>query len=81
LRDLKDLFERAVDFHRNPKATSNTYTKNMINIPVLSGNIKSIKKQTQYVVAALDEIIEERRLFGEKFVGLAAMIRETRKAV
>jgi hypothetical protein len=81
LRDLKELFEHAVRYHRKPDITCNIYTKNMINVPVLSGNIKRTKKQTQYVLAALDEILEERQLFGEKCAGLTAAILEVRRAV
>jgi hypothetical protein len=81
LRDLKDLFERSVQDFDSLGTSSNRYVKNMINIPVLSGNVERKEKQTQYVVAALDGIIAERQRFGEKCAGIIATIREARKAV
>ena len=88
LEDLKGIFGRAVPDFKHPSIYSNKYTKNMLRVPVISGPADGTgspaersRGQMSYVAATLETIIEERRQFRSKGVGVYETIQKAQTAV
>ena len=88
LRDLKDIFGRAVPDLNHQSIHSNRYTRSMVRVPVLSspaertkGPANRTRGQMSYVVATIETILEERRQFSVEIAEIFETIRKTQATV
>lgn len=66
LKELQNVFSRTKT--RADYTPLRKYTEDMINIPVISGDIENTNEQLQYVLASLEKVIKDREEIARKVI-------------